>query len=161
MQLRTVVASVCLLMFVTLAQGQTKISGTAQCGKPDVQQAVDVPDHPGHSLTMSQAKCSWTNPMEVAGIKTKDGVTSSTQDVHGNSATTHGYYVDNMANGDKAYVRFQDTTLVKEGTADGKWSYTGGTGKLKGIKGSGTYKGKAAPDGSATFDVEGEYTLPK
>jgi len=158
---RAVAAGLCVLLFVTLAQAQTKISGTAQCGKPDTQAAVEVPDHPGHSLAISQAKCTWTKPMEVAGIKTKDGVTSGTQEIRGNSAATHGYYVDNMANGDKAYVRFQDTALVKEGTADGKWSYTGGTGKLKGIKGSGTYKGKAAPDGSATFEVEGEYTLPK
>jgi hypothetical protein len=161
MHLRTIAAGLCLLLFVTLAQGQTKISGIAQCGKPDIQQTVDVPDHPGHSLSISQSKCTWTKPMDVAGIQNKDGVTSSTQDIHGNSATTHGYYVDNMANGDKAYVRFQDTTSVKEGTADGKWSYTGGTGKLKGIKGSGTYKAKGAPDGSVSFDVEGEYTLPK
>jgi hypothetical protein len=37
----------------------------------------------------------------------------------------------------------------------------GGTGKLKGIKGKGTYKAKMASDGSATGEVEGEYELPK
>jgi hypothetical protein len=38
----------------------------------------------------------------------------------------------------------------------------GGTGKLKGIKGKGTYiwKGEVA-DGSDTYEVEGEYELPK
>ena len=46
-------------------------------------------------------------------------------------------------------------------SAKGEWSYTGGTGKLKGIKGKRTYTGKGAPDGSATYDVEGEYELPK
>jgi hypothetical protein len=46
-------------------------------------------------------------------------------------------------------------------SAEGTWSFAGGTGKLKGIKGKGTYKGKGAPDGSATYEVEGEYEMPK
>lgn len=161
MHLRRITVGPCVLLCVALAQGQTKISGTAQCGKPDVQQKVDVPDHPGHFLSISQAKCTWTKPMELAGMQNKDGVNSGADDVHGNTASSHGYYVDNMANGDKAYVHFQGTASMKEGTSTGKWSYTGGTGKLKGLKGQGTYKGKAAEDGSVAFDVEGEYTLPK
>jgi hypothetical protein len=153
----------CIAVFglATLLSAQTKISGTAQCGKPDTQQKVDVPDHPGHSLSISQAKCTWTKPIEVGALQGKEGVTSGTDDIHGNTVAAHGYYVDTMANGDKAFVRFQGTALVKEGTSEGKWSYTGGTGKLKGLKGQGTYKGKAAEDGSVTFDVEGEYSLPK
>jgi len=161
MRFKTILAGLCVMMLITLASAQTKISGTAQCGKPDVQQKVDVPDHPDHSLSISQAKCTWTKPMEVAGIQDKDGVTSAADDVHGNNSSSHGYYVDNMANGDKAYVHYQGTGSMKDGTGEGKWSYTGGTGKFKGLKGGGTYKGKAAADGSATYDVEGEYTLPK
>jgi hypothetical protein len=46
-------------------------------------------------------------------------------------------------------------------SAEGKWSFGGGTGKLKGLKGKGTYKGKGAPDGTLTVEVEGEYELPK
>ena len=45
-------------------------------------------------------------------------------------------------------------------SAEGAWSFRGGTGKLKGIKGKGTYNGNGAPEGSATYDV-GEYELPK
>ncbi len=161
MRFKAIPVGLCVLLLITLAPAQTKISGTAQCGKPDTQQKVDVPDHPDHSLSISQAKCTWTKPLEVAGIQDKDGVTSAMDDIHGNSATSHGYYVDNMANGDKTYVHFQGTISVKEGTSEGKWSYTGGTGKFKGLKGGGTYKGKGAADGSATYDIEGEYTLPK
>jgi len=161
MHFRTITLGLCTLLLVALAPAQTKISGTAQCGKPDVEQKVDVPDHPGHLLSVSQAKCTWTKPLEIAGMKNKDGITSGADDVKGNNASSHGYYVDNMANGDKAYVHFQGTALMKEGTSSGKWSYTGGTGNLKGIKGQGTYKGKAAEDGSVIFDIEGEYTLPK
>ena len=161
MHLRIFPVSLCLLSFVGLAQSQDKVSGTAQCGKPDIQQKVAVPDRPGHALSLSQAKCTWTKPMETAGIQDKDGVTTGTDDIHGAMATSHGYYVDNMANGDTIAVRFQGTISVPDGTSKGTWAYISGTGKFKGIKGQGTYKGKAAQDGSVTFDVEGEYTLPK
>jgi hypothetical protein len=69
-----------------------------------------------------------------------------------------------MANGDNMYVRIQGASTLKDGAverANGAWSFTGGTGGLKGVKGKGTYKGKGAPDGSTTYEVEGEYELPK
>jgi hypothetical protein len=68
-----------------------------------------------------------------------------------------------MANGHKYYVRYQGTSTMKDGamqTTEGKWSFSGGTGKLKGLKGSGTYKGTGSADGGATFEVEGDYSLP-
>lgn len=161
MKLQSMTVCVCVVLFATLATAQNKVSGSAQCDKPDIQQKVDVPDHPGHTLSISQFKCKWTKPMEVAGVQDKDGVDSGAADVHGTSGMSHGYYVDNMANGDKVFVRWQGTDSMKEGTSEGKWSYVGGTGKLTGIKGGGTYKGKYAQDGTVSFDVEGEYTLPK
>ena len=36
----------------------------------------------------------------------------------------------------------------------------GSVGKLKGIKGSGTYKGSGLADGTSDVEVEGEYTMP-
>ena len=67
-----------------------------------------------------------------------------------------------LADGDKAFVQFQGTTTLKDKapiTGQGTWSFTGGTGKLKGLKGKGTYKGKWNPDGTSTFEIEGEYQL--
>ncbi len=117
----------CVLALVALTTAQTKISGTAQCGKPDAQQKVDVPDHPGHAISISQAKCTWSKPMEVAGLKSKEGVTTDMNDIHGDTAHGHGYYVDTMENGDKAFVSFQGTASMKDNTSEGKWNYTGGT----------------------------------
>jgi hypothetical protein len=161
MKLQNMIVCMSVVMVATLATAQNKVSGSAQCTKPDIQQKVDVPDHPGHTLSISQFKCTWTKPMEVAGVQNKDGVDSGVAEFHGISGMSHGYYVDSMANGDKAFVRWQGTDSMKDGTSEGKWSYAGGTGKFKGIKGGGTYKGKYAQDGSVSFDVEGEYTLPK
>ena len=50
-----------------------KVEGTLQCDKPDPAYAIEVPDRPGHALTISQRKCTWTKPLVVAGAKTKDG----------------------------------------------------------------------------------------
>jgi len=41
------------------------------------------------------------------------------------------------------------------------WQYTGGTGKFKGIKGSGTCKGTASADGSTNWTCTATYSLPK
>lgn len=157
MILKTMFAGLCMLSLVGLGAAQNKISGTTQCAKPDVQQQVDVSDHPGHSISIMQMKCTWTKPLELEGVKSKDGTDSGAVDMHGPSGSSHGYYVDNMENGDKAFVHWQGKE-GKEGS-EGKWTYNGGTGKFKGLKGGGTYKSKRADDGSSTVDVEGEYTL--
>ena len=159
MTMKTILG-IAVLSCATLASAQFKISGSAECTKPDIQQKVDIPDHPGHSLSVSQFKCTWTKPLEVGGVKDKDGLDSGSADLHGDKGTSHGYYVDNMENGDKTFVHWQGTDSMSEGTSAGKWNYTGGTGKFKGIKGGGTYKGTYKKDGSVSFDVEGEYSLP-
>ena len=150
----------CVLLLATFAAAQNKISGTAHCTQPDVQQKVDISDHAGHSLILAQAKCTWTKPLEVDGVQSKNGEDSSVNDQHGMVGTEHGYYIDSMANGDKAFVRWQGKQS-QDGTADGNWKYVGGTGKFKTLKGGGTYKSKGEQDGSVTIDLEGEYTLGK
>ena len=146
----------------TVAGAQTKTSGTSVCGKPDQQQALEVGDRTGHSLSISQGKCTWTKPMEIAGTQTKEDLVTFSDDVRGSQARGFGYVVGTMVNGDKFFVRIQGSTVLKDGapqSAEGKWNFTGGTGKLKGIKGGGTYKGTAGAEG-VTYEVEGEYQLP-
>jgi hypothetical protein len=73
-----------------------------------------------------------------------------------------GYHNATMDNGDTFTVRFQGSSKMnKDNSApfEGKWTFVSGTGKLKGIKGRGTFKGMAAADGSADVDVEGDYTI--
>ena len=161
MRFKTLWAVVSLFALAVTASAQTKISGTEVCGKPDQQQMLEVGDRPGHMLGVQQVKCTWSN-MEIEGIAAKDSLTTVLVDGHGNKANGRGYDITTMASGDKFFVRFQGAVTLKDGapvTDDGKWSFTGGTGKLKGIKGGGTYMGKGSPEG-VTFDIEGEYTLP-
>ncbi len=158
------ILSVLMLLVASIAGAQTKISGAVQCAKADIQQKADVGDRPNHSFMLSQAKCTWTKPLEIGDTKNTTGLDTAFDEVRGNTSHTHGQYVDNMANGDKAFVSYQGTATFKDGvpqTLKGTWTYTGGTGKLKGLKGKGTYKGTFAADGTVSYEVEGEYELPK
>jgi hypothetical protein len=145
----------------TLA-AQTKISGTAQC-KPDPATPVAIDDKPNHAFAVGRAQCTWTKPIEMAGVQVKDGVSTSLDEMTGDAASGRGYHVGTMANGDKFFSSFQGTAKSKDGvvqSAHGTFTFSGGTGKLKGLKGKGTYTGKANPDKSMTYEIKGEYQLP-
>ena len=153
--------AVCLC--AATAGAQTKVTGTAQCAKPDPQHMVPVGDRPGHSLGVEQSKCSWTKPMEIGGDKSKDGVSTATIEVSGDTSHAHGFHVATMESGDKFFVWYHGTGTSKDGApveAKGEWGFTGGSGKLKGIKGKGTYNCTPSGDGLAC-EVEGEYELAK
>src|SRR5882724_3591473 len=106
--------------------------------------------------------CTWTAPLEMAGLKSKSYTTAVSSDSSGEKSQARGYVVVTMDNGDKAFVRFTGTgTSSKDGkmTGEGSWSYTGGTGKLRGLTGKGTYKSSGTED-NVEDQVEGEYSVP-
>ena len=161
---RTVLSPLLVLVLASAAAAQTKISGTTQCGKPDPQHMIPVGDRANHAFGISKNKCTWPKPFEIAGAQSKDDEGTNFAEITGNSASDRGYVVGTMSNGDKSIVRYQGKSTLKDGvpqSGEGTWSFAGGTGKLKGIKGKGTYKGKAAADGSMTYEIEGDYQLPK
>lgn len=157
------IAAVAVCLCSATAAAQTKVTGTAQCGKPDPQHMVPVGDRPEHSLGVAQLKCTYTKPMEIGGDKSKDGVSTETTDVSGNTSHARGFHVATMESGDKFFVWYQGTGTSKDGALvelKGNWGFTGGSGKLKGIKGKGTYT--CAPSGDGlSCEVEGEYELAK
>ena len=164
MKSKTIVLSFLFTACAGLALAQTKISGVGNCGKADPQHVIEAGDRAGHVLVVMQVSCTWTTPMEMAGLKSKGYTVAASADSAGGHSQDRGYVVTVMDNGDKAYIRFQGTGTSKEGGAhssEGTWSYTGGTGKLKGLKGKGTYKGSGATADTTEDQVEGEYTLPE
>jgi hypothetical protein len=152
------------LLLASAVGAQTKVSGQHTCPKPpEVIGTSEAGDKPGHTLSVVKNTCSWTKPMEMAGEKSKDGSSIAFSEKTSTRATSTGTYVGNMDNGDKFFVSFHDSGAVKDGkpqASKGTWSYTGGTGKLKGIAGKGTYTVTGNADGSAVVDVEGEYAVP-
>jgi hypothetical protein len=137
------------------------MADSSTTGKPDAQQMIDVGDRPGQSLAIVKQSCTWTTPMEIAGLKSKSYSPAASADMSGDKSQDRGYVTVVMENGDKAIVRFTGSAIYgKDGAPqsdEGTWPFAGGTGKLKGLKG--TYKGKAGADGFEDT-IEGEYTLP-
>ena len=152
----------CLLAWGAQGMAQTKISGTMRCGRPDTEQQLEVGDNPGHVISINQTTCTWTKPLTIEGVQDTEGISSQISEVQANSFTSHGYFVDSMANGDKIFLRYQATVTLADGEVQGvqgKWTYAGGTGKFKGIQGDGAFSGTPGR-GAASYDFDGEYILP-
>ncbi len=153
------------LLSVLVAVGlsaQTKISGTEHC-KPDPSTPVAIGDKPNHAFAIGKDQCTWPKPIEMAGVQVKEGGGIAVSEITGDKSSEHGYHTGTMANGDKFWVSFRGAGHSKDGkpvSDGGTWVFTDGTGKLKGIKGKGTYKGTADADGAMTFQIDGEYQLP-
>lgn len=151
-----------ILVAVSLSAA-TKTAGTATCKMdPASPPPVALSDQPNHAFAIGKAQCTWTG-FSVAGQAYKDGVSTSLNEMSGDTSSSNGYHVATTTTGDTATAKFQGKGTLKDGknvTDGGTWSFTSGTGKLKGITGTGTYKGTANPDGTMTYQVEGEYSLP-
>jgi hypothetical protein len=136
-----------------------KVEGKVRCDKPDPTYSIEVPDRPGHALIIAKRKCTWTEPMVVLGAKTKDGVAVGFTEKMEGTLHEHGFETDTMDTGDKLTWQSMGQVLAEKGPVDskGRWSIMRGTGKLKGIKGGGTYEGKLAADDVLTWEFEGVY----
>ena len=154
------------LMFAipSIVLAQVKVSGGGVCAKPDPAYSIQASDRPGHIFSLGRYACTWSKPFEIAGTKSKEGPDIISIEIQGNKGNWSEFYVDTTDTGDKGYYRFHGTATFKEGAlqdVQGKWTLNGGTGKLRGIKGSGTCTGKGEADGGVSYQCEGQYWAPK
>jgi hypothetical protein len=162
MRVKSLLVVLFAVALAATAAAQTKISGTTQC-KADPATPVAVDDKPGHAFSVSKAQCVWSK-LEMAGVAAKTGVSVAQAEIMGDTTTARGFHTGTMANGDKWTCSFEGKTTMKDGkpvSDAGTWSFTDGTGKLKGIAGKGTFKGAPNADGSMTYQIDGDYSLPK
>jgi hypothetical protein len=151
----------CVLATAASAAAQTKFAGKCSQGKPDPNHVLKVDDRANHALVLGQVTCTWSAG-ELAGQALKSEVDTFVSDMAGTTGHDRGYGVGTAANGDKYYVRFEGTTAFNgetPTTATCTWTFTGGTGKLRGLTGKGTCSGKFDATGAAVFDVNGEYSI--
>ncbi len=142
-----------------LALAQTHIAGTAECSGPEQVHVMRLSDQAGHFFVMSQGKCNWTKPVDIAGTHTQSDEATVSKEVRGNQARVRGYVTETTAGGDKFSYRILGTQVIDHGktvSEHGKWTIVSGTGKLKGVHGKGTYAGKLQGK-NMVFDLEGEY----
>lgn len=150
-----------LLAFaVTTTSAQTKNSISGSCAKADVEQSVPAGDQPGHVFMVAQGKC--TPKGETGGAMAKEGAYSEHRDVTASRMKAWGVYVETYDSGDKIVYNYQLSVGVKDGAVtSGKGTYqaTSGTGKMKGIKATGTCAYSPGADGATNYSCNGEYTL--
>ena len=160
MNYRTVCVCAVVALAVAMASAQTKNSISGKCAKPDVYQSIPAGDQPGHVFTLAQGKC--VPKGETGGAMSKEGAFYEHGDAAGNRVRTWGVFVETYDSGDKIFYNYQTAGTTKDGvfqTGQNTYRITGGTGKMKGIKGSGTCKLTGAADGGLDYSCTGEYTL--
>jgi hypothetical protein len=162
MKIRLMAVAGLAFMLASTVSAQSKFSGTVQCGKPDPNYSIEVGDQPGHTYMLQKSSCKWSSVTEISGLKLVDDVGVDTSEEWTTKTTASGSRVVSTDNGDKMFVSTKDSSPIKDKMPTniaGTFTITGGTGKLKGIKGHGTYKVTPAADGTASVTVEGEYTM--
>ena len=162
MKVRTASVVVLAFLFASAAAAQIKVAGKQHCPKPLALATTEAGDEAGHTMTLEKATCTWLIPFQMVGEKSKEGTFVAFSERSSTHAATNGTYVGTMDSGDKFYVRFHWATLKDRdpGSVKGDWAFTGGTGKLKGITGKGTYTA-TENDNGGEVNMEGEYSVPK
>jgi hypothetical protein len=148
------------------APEKKKITGTNKWG-PTISKTV-VPlgpgDDPKHELVVLAIYRATTTSPDPDFDGTEVIAYEQADDVAG-TGTARGYFVRLHKNGDTDYGTYEQThkTTVKEDgswetTWESTWKSSGGTGKFKNTKGSGTDRGKATAQGAIEeWEGEAEY----
>jgi hypothetical protein len=143
------------------AANADQFTATCECGKSDPEHMLPAGDRADHSFGVEASKCSWSKPLVIAGDKTKDSVATDMIEISGNRIHFHGVHELTMQSGDKVALPYQGSGMSKDNHelhSKGTFTFAEGAGKLKGIKGKGTFSCKSDGEG-LKCDVQGEYEL--
>jgi hypothetical protein len=158
------ILSACLVFTfgVAVTSAQTKSTSSGKCAKAGVQQSVPAGDKDGHTFMIQSGKCETMG--KVGDANSTEGAFAEHDEATGNIVKGSGVFVETYDTGDKIFYAYQATVTMKDGSlmaGVNKYQITGGTGKMKGIKGSGTCKMTAGADSGFTYKCTGDYTLPE
>jgi hypothetical protein len=153
----------CVLFTVaaSVSSAQTKYSFSGKCAKAENPQSIPAGDKDGHVFMIQQGKCT-TDKGALGDIKSKEGMYSEHDEVMGNRLKAWGVYAETYDNGDKIFYDYQGSSTTKDGalvSGSNAWHLAGGTGKMKGIKGTGSCKLTPGEGWGLNYNCTGEYTL--
>jgi hypothetical protein len=164
MRLLLSVAVLCLsLGSLVRAQVKGTFRETSVCGSSAVHQTVVVNDDRQHSMSLDQRSCTSKQPIQIGGLTSSDYVAYGVDDVQNGKSTDRGYVVGAMNNRDRYFLTYEGSATMNGNAPEhlqGRWSFTGGSGRLKQLQGSGTYTAHPTSDGGMEFVIEGSYELP-
>jgi hypothetical protein len=128
-------------------------------GRATSQSTIALHDVSNHDL----------NLLEVRGVqKSTDAEWNNskitywgTADLIAGNGPQRGYFVNEHADGDRDFGTFEGRIAASGGqvTIEGTWKFTGGTGKLQGLTGGGSYKGRMTSPAEVENTWEGKYQL--
>jgi hypothetical protein len=149
--------AICLLVLAVAAMAQ-KIDTKWNCTKPSTNPMLAVGDVPDHSYALGQGTCTATK----SGSGEKSGAYTEFDEMWKATYTGHGRFNVTMDNGDMVYYTYETSAPndIKK-PASNKWKIVSGTGKHKGIKGSGTCSGTRHDDGSSDWVCTGTSEMGK
>ena len=118
---------------------------------------MEVGDEEGHVIILSESKQVYFN--EKTGEKlTRVGQNIIDINMKTGQGNLKGYGVMTSPNGDKRFT-ISEGKPVGKGHWKGTYKYTGGTGKLEGIKGGGTFDSFSLAPGISYIETEGEMEI--
>jgi hypothetical protein len=128
------------------------------------REMVQIPDAPGHLLIVAEARGSNRNTGPSDFMSGAQASALETLDLVQGSGSTQGYVVQ-AKDADSVFVGIKGrvtTTMSPQGspstTFEGNWVFLRGTGQYRGIKGSGTFRGRFTSQTEYTVDWKGEYS---
>ena len=155
--MRKLLFAICAtLLFSSPCIAQTKFETKWHCQKPSAEHHFDVGDQPDHTYGIAQGPCSATSGGKDFGEKT--GQFTEFDEEWKASMTGHRFLVTTES-GDKVFYIYETSGATDPAKpASNKWKISGGTGKFKDAKGSGTCTGKRNTDGSSDWQCTGTHT---
>lgn len=130
------------------------------------EQVIEVGDVPGHKLRIFESHVDYQNvSLSLDGVKVKESFTRGTSDYTNGTGTTSNYAVYLLEDGNRLFAKESGVgkaTVSADGTVALKYAvvatFTGGTGKFRGMKGQLRGNVVRLPgESTVKADVTGEY----
>jgi hypothetical protein len=140
-------------------------SGTGRTESRSVLARVAIEDVPGHELVQTVGEDLVTTPDRIAGVSFESSRMKrhDQADLVDGSGLVRGYGVWEASSGEKLYVTYgYRIPPFSAETGDvvpfeGGFEWTGGTGRLAAVRGSGTIQGQMSRSGKASYRWSGTY----
>jgi len=145
----------CLLAFGSAAIAE-KIDTKWHCTKPAAEHTFDVGDTPNHTYGIAQGTCTATG----GNAGEKSGAWTEFQNSWKEKMENHGHFNVTTKDGDIEYYTYQGSSADMKKLSN-EWKIESGTGKHKGIKGSGACSGMQNEDGSSDWTCTGTAMMGK
>jgi hypothetical protein len=145
------------LLSATITTAQQKIDTKWHCPNVSANHELQVGDVPDHTYAILQGTCS---AVSNSGIPEKTAAYTEFVESWKESNKFFGRWDVTLQDGDKIFYSYQgaEHTGSNKPTTD-HWTISGGSGKYKNAKGSGTCTGQVHEDGSSDWECVGNYSV--